>query len=218
MLYEIDWQYLPLKQSFSISIPLASKTLEFKTVRGYMERSRFGHRVEVVINMSMPTLHRLAGANAKKAGKITAQTDANNRTLSKALGGTWWQEIMWTDEAPYAKERAVIARFADELAQYLPFTGYCPVSEKADSAVKYYITFASGHVDALVLMNNSMCKAYEGYIFDAEAGQQQKLWGWKTGRDFRNLEMAIVEIIREHPDLSRETIWQMIVQRYSCNG
>lgn len=195
--------------------PFGLKGCNFQTIARYLQRSRVGHSVEILINMSMPTLHRLAAVEAVMKGKRdNPQIEALNRTLSNALGGRWWQEVMWTREEPHAKESAIMAHFANQLATFLPYTGYCPVRESGDSAVKYYITFASAHPDAQVLMNDIMLKAYEGYIYRREAGQQHTLWGWETGRDLAELEQAILAVVQANPNHSREAVWALIVQRH----
>jgi three-Cys-motif partner protein len=193
--------------------PFGLKGFEFRTIIPYLERERLGHRVELVVNMSMPTLHRLAAFQAIKEGKQEdPQVRALNQILSNALNGNWWQEIMWAEAAPHVKEAAVMERFAERLGDYLPYTGYCPVRESADAAVKYYITFASGHPDALEIMNDCMVHAYEKYIFAAQAGGQQSLWGWKTGRDLSSLETTILQTVGEYRNQTRDAIWISIIR------
>jgi three-Cys-motif partner protein len=193
--------------------PFGLKGFDFRTIIPYLERERAGYRVEVVVNMSMPTLHRLATVQAVKEGKQDdPQVKALNDTLSNALNGDWWKEIMWTEAESYVKEAAVMKRFADRLSNYLTYTGYCPVRETAGAAVKYYITFASGHPDALEIMNDCMVHAYEKYIFQAQAEGQQSFWGWKTGRDLSSLETAILQSIRENPSQTRDVIWISIIR------
>jgi len=193
--------------------PFGLKGFDFGIVSKYLERAKSEHRTEVVINMSMPTLHRLATVQAIMDGKRDdPQIDALNRTLSNALGGRWWQEIMWTKEEPHIKEKAVMEYFMRQLSDYLPYTGYCPVRESADAAVKYYITFASAHPDAQAIMSDEMLKAYEKYIFGVKTGGQQSFLDWKAGRDLAGLEQTIIQTVQNNPNQSRQAIWLLIVR------
>ncbi len=198
--------------------PFGLKGFSFSALVPYLERVVSGHSIEIVLNISMPTLHRLAAVHAASEGETTrSRIRKLNQTLSDALGGDWWQDIMWRDDNPDQKENEVIRCFCERLAEFLPYTGYCPVQENADADVKYYITFASRHQDAQLLMNDMMCEAYEDYIFYTRgAGVQRQLWGLEDERAFNMhlLDQVILETVGQNPGRSREDIWKIIVPNY----
>jgi len=76
--------------------PFGLKGCEFELLEPYLGRDkRFS--TEIIINMSMPTLHRLSAFKAIQEGKITDKVKKLNQRLTKVLGGEYWKEIMWSD-------------------------------------------------------------------------------------------------------------------------
>lgn len=196
--------------------PFGLKGFSFKALVPYFERVARGLSIEIVINVSIPTLHRLAAAKVVAEGRAKEpRILARHQTLTDALGGDWWQAIMWSDQPREQRVHEIMCGLTERLAVHLPFTGYCPVQEDANSCVKYYITFASRHQDAQLLMNDQMCRVYEQYIFDARGkGIQGQLWGLDDERDLTELNNVIIETVRQNPGQSRENIWKAIVPEH----
>lgn len=181
--------------------PFGLKGCDFKLLEPYLGRDkRFS--TEIIINMSMPTLHRLSTFKAVKESKINPRTEKLNQRLTDIFGGEYWKQIMWSDLPAEEKERKIVEKYVNLLKQYLPFAGFCPVREKLGRRVKYYIIFASRHPDALILMNDIMYKAYfetmhkiqyKGTLFE-------KVFDWKkeVGKE-ENIEDIILTKVRKKP-------------------
>ncbi|MCB7130319.1 MAG: three-Cys-motif partner protein TcmP, partial [Candidatus Brocadiales bacterium] len=75
--------------------PFGLKGCEFSLLEPFIMRDKV-HSTEIVINLSVPTIHRLAACKAVAAGrKDLKQIRGFNRRLTQVLGGDYWQEIMW---------------------------------------------------------------------------------------------------------------------------
>ena len=193
--------------------PFGLKGCEFELLEPYLGRDqRFS--TEIIINMSMPTLHRLSAFKAIQKGKITDRVKKLNQRLTKVLGGEYWKEIMWSNLPAKEKEQLVIKNYVQLLQKYLPFAGFCPVRERANKRVKYYIIFCSRHQDALLLMNNIMCKAYfkrmhetqyRGTLFEGN-------FDWRETQERGDIKKIILEEVKKNLGITRKALWLEIVK------
>lgn len=193
--------------------PFGLKGCDFYFLEPYLGREkRFS--TEIIINMSMPTLHRYATWKAVKSGKTTNQTKNLNQQLSKILGGEEWKSIMWSDTPAKVKEEQIVEIYVERLKNYLPFAGYCPVREKVSTRTKYYTIFCSRHPDALKLMNDIMHKAYFGIIselsFRDTLFEDQALDLIKPSN---KIEEEIISVIEKYPGIKRKDCWLEIIKR-----
>ena len=193
--------------------PFGLRGCEFELLEPYLGReTRFS--TEVIINISMPTIHRLSTFRAISEGRITSTTKKLNQRLSQVLGGDYWQEIMWGTLPPAKKEQKVVEKYVGLLKKYLPYAGSCPVREKRSKRIKYYIIFCSRHKDALLLMNDIMCKAYfktmheieyEGTLFEG-------MLDWKEMQQRGDIKEEIRQGIRSKPGITRKDLWLRIIE------
>ena len=195
--------------------PFGLKGCDFNLLTPYLKRGR-AYSTEIVINLSMPTLHRLATPDAVKEGKETSTTRRLNEVLTKALGGEYWKEIMWNVSlSPEEKEQRVVKEYEKLLQKFLPFCGSCPVRERERKRVKYYIIFCSRHHDALLLMNDIMCKAYFKKMHEAEyKGTLFEQLDWHTFRERGNIEEVVKGEIKNAPGIRRANLWLRVVSNY----
>jgi three-Cys-motif partner protein len=196
--------------------PFGLKGCEFATIEPFLKRPK-EYSTELVINLSVPTMHRLAARKVVAAGgPVPAKVQSFHRRLSQVLGGDYWQPILW-DEGKDTETKAdeVMAKYREKLVSFgLPFTGSCPVREKEGKVIKYHITFCSRHTDAMLLMNDAMCTAYHERMHEADtAGTLFAGTDWKDTRDVRSLEGVIVGGVRGAPGRSRLDAWVDIVQQ-----
>jgi hypothetical protein len=99
------------------------------------------------------------------------------------------------------------------ISQYLPYSGSCPVREDTNSRIKYFITFASRHPDAMVLMNDEMCKAYFGQMHEADyAGTLFANTNWQSFRTSSQLESLVLDTLERNTGITRKGLWVIIVQ------
>ena len=198
--------------------PFGLKGCEFSVIKPFLLRDR-AYSTEIVVNLSIPTMHRLATPRAVAAGRAGGpQIQAFHDRLTKILGGNYWKDILWDDsKEPEAKAEEVMAVYRErilDLVEPRGFSGSCPVRENEGSGIKYYVTFYSRHRDAMLLMNNAMCTAYQQRMHEAwSAGTFFANTDWKDTRDTGGLESLILGAARDTPHKSRLDIWVDIVQR-----
>ena len=195
--------------------PFGLKDCEFNLVKPFLERD-ISYSTEVLVNLSMPTLHRLATRRVQWNGRQTIRSNKLNEDLTKVLGGDYWKGIMWNDSlSAEDKELKVMGKYRELLKRYLPYTGSCPVREKAGKRIKYFITFCSRHPDAMLLMNDSMCKAYFRYMHEMEfEGTLFETTDWNEMRSLSSLKEIILGEVNREPGRARLEIWKSIVQAH----
>jgi len=193
--------------------PFGLKDCEFRLLEPYLGRDK-RYSTEVIINLSMPTLHRLATPKAVKEGRITERTMKLNERLTKVLGGEYWKEIMWSDLSSENKEKEVVKMYSELLKKYLSYVGYCPVREKIGKRVKYYIMFASRHPDALILMNDIMHKAYFGIMHELEYKGTlfEGRFDWRENMKYENITEITLAKVSKSPGITRKDLWLEIIK------
>lgn len=197
--------------------PFGLKGCEFSTIEPFLRRDK-AYSTEVVINLSIPTIHRLATRKAVAEGRAdTPQIRSLHKRLTRVLGGEYWKEIFWDESKDSdAKADEVMKRYREKISALdMSFTGSCPVREKEGSRIKYYITFGSRHQDAMILMNDAMCRAYNQQMHAAATeGTLFAGTSWKDARDVRVLEGVVLKVVGETPGRRRSDLWAEIVGRH----
>jgi three-Cys-motif partner protein len=199
--------------------PFGLKGCEFGAIKTLLERSN-KRSTEILINLSMPALHRLASRHAVAEGRgLSPQIRSLHNILDEVLGGDYWKKYMFDDRlSPDDKERKVMEEYRRKLKELLPYVGSCPVHEKKGSRIKYFITFCSRHPDTMVLMNDTMCIAYNDYIHEVSLTDVPLLApiirDWRTSREQekKHLKNVITETIEKHNGRTRLALWEYIVQ------
>ena len=195
--------------------PWGLKGCEFELLQPYLGRDkRFS--TEVIINLSMPTLHRLSTVKTVKEKRTTNATKKLNQRLTKILGGDYWQEIMWSDLPASSKEQLVVQNYVHLLKESLPYGGFCPVRETRGKRVKYYMIFCSRHEDALRLMNDIMCKAYFKTMHDIEweGTLFEGALDWRKAEERGDIKEEICRRIRTKPGIRRKDLWLDITKEH----
>lgn len=197
--------------------PFGLKGCEFSVIEPFLRRDR-AYSTEIVVNLSIPTMHRLASRRAVAAGRADEpRIRAFHGRLTKVLGGDYWKGILWDDATePEEKAEKVMAVYREKILgveEPRAYSGSCPVRERGGSGIKYYVTFYSRHRDAMLLMNDAMCTAYHQRMH--EAATDETLFAgtdWRDTRGTRGLETAILNAVRQSPRRSRLDLWLDIVQ------
>lgn len=196
--------------------PFGLKGCEFSHLEPFIRRNK-KYSTEIVINISAPTIHRLTTANAHRENKTSSQILSLNRRLTSVLGGDYWEEVMWNYQLePEVKTQRIIKMYCENIANMgLSYTGFCPVRERLGGEIKYYITFASRHPHATLLMNDAMCRAYNERMHRIEyAGTLFENDDWKNYRDNQELHNVVDESIKKQPGINRDDLWLIIVQNH----
>lgn len=198
--------------------PFGLKGCEFRTIKMLLERSN--QSTEILINLSMPALHRLAACKAVAGGRGNSDEIREfHKIVDEVLGGDYWKDYMFNANlSREEKEQRVVGEYMAKLKITLPYVGSCPVREKDGAVVKYFITFASRHPDALLLMNDTMCAAYNEYIHEVAANNlpllEPAISDWKASRNVekRKLRELLRTAIQIRHGLTRQELWKTIVE------
>lgn len=195
--------------------PFGPTGCDFSLLEPFLTRPS-KYSTEILLTMSMPAMHRLAAPKAVRAGRQDElMIKSFHQILTNVLGGEYWKDILWQNIEAEKQEIQLIKAYQDKLAQHLRFTASCPVRERTDRRIKYFIVSASNHLDSLILLNDIMSKAYFSGMHQADfAGG---LWEDSDWRDFRNindLDDLTLKMVKSYPGETRKTIWSRIVQRH----
>ena len=196
--------------------PFGLRGCEFELLLPFLDRNP-KYSTEIILTMNMPVVHRLATRHAVQEGRQDEQIIKNyHHILSKVFGGDYWQNIMWQQNVTREdREKQLINAYQAKLAQYLSFTGSCPVRERTDTRIKYFIVFASRQADAMLLLNDIMVRAYFARMHTADFSEG--LWGdtdWREMRSTEGLDHVITNLVTNHPGETRKSVWSRVVQRH----
>lgn len=209
--------YLIHKQTLFLYLdPFGLKGCEFDLLKPFLGRNS-GYSTEILLTMNMNILHRLATRHAVKNGRQNEpRIKSYHQRLTQVFGGEYWQDILWQSTGRLVdRETQLIDAYRERLAKSLPITGACPVREKADKRIKYFMVFASHHEDSIILLNDIMAKAYFSTMHKEYV--KNGLWegtDWRDTRSIGNLTQDIIEMVAQHPRETRESIWFRIVQKH----
>ena len=204
--------------------PFGPTGCEFALLQPFLERNP-KYSTEIILTMNMPGMPRLAARHATSDGRQEERSiKSNHMLLTRIFGGEYWKDILLSQSnSREEREYQLIEAYRAKLAGYLPYTGFCPVRDRIERQIKYFIVFASRHKDTLTLLNDAMVKAY--FIRMHETSFGDGIWkevDWREMRStdpnelqyFHRLDLVIIETVTKHPGETRESIWFRIVQEY----
>jgi three-Cys-motif partner protein len=197
------------------------KGCEFENIWPFIKRSR-RYSTEIMVNLNVADLHRLAACDAIQRNGMTAVHGKNHDVLSAVLNGDWWKPIMLDPRLPKEeKEGRIVRGYTNQFRAYFRYVGSCPVPERDGGQVKYYMTFCSNHEDAIIAHNDNMCAAYNEYVaktrwtgplFEGMVDWQQAMIG-----EHELLDRLIVEQVqtsnRRGIRPTRKTLWAEIISQ-----
>lgn len=131
-------------------------------------------KTEVLLNFSLPGLHR-------NAGHLTSQKDYPARSslverMDRAMGGPWWQEL-WSSPS-VDRDEAIVETYIKRICEASGFGAYwTPVSDRWDGAPSYYLILFTQHLDGHWHFNESLSLAWDNdyRAFCERAGLQGRL-------------------------------------------
>ncbi len=196
--------------------PFGPTGCEFALLDPFLKRDpKFS--TEILLTMNMPGMHRLAAYHAVREGRQEdSMIRTYHQTLTRVFGGDYWKNIMWQQNvSPEVRESQLIEAYRAKLAQYLPYTGSCPVRERTDRRIKYFIVFASRHSHTMLLLNDIMANAYFSRMHDASfGGTLFEDTDWREMRSMDGLDRVILDAVAQHPGEMRKHIWFRIVEKH----
>ncbi|MBA3870997.1 MAG: three-Cys-motif partner protein TcmP [Anaerolineae bacterium] len=203
-------------QSVFLYIDPFGLNCEFSSIEPFLKRD-INYSTEILINIHVPILHRLAARDAYYDKDSNKEQIAKwHEKLTRTLGGDYWKEALLSEQNLDTKtrEKMVIDGYKKRLSStgYLKYTGSCPVQASRDSVTKYHMVFASPHPDAMVILNDAMCKAFNEYMNTEET--KDTLFSdlpWTTWRDTKDLTELVVQYTIKYPRNSRKDLWVYIV-------
>jgi three-Cys-motif partner protein len=199
--------------------PFGLKGCEFKAIANVLNRTN-NRSTEVLINLNVSGLHRLAATKANAKGDVSEEIKRGHKILDDTLGGNYWRQYLFDDSlSAEEKEASVVETYKSQLKKLLPFVGSCPVSETPDGPVKYHLVFCSGHIDGLALMNDFMCTVYNDHMHSISMEKLPLLKSgaipnWKSDRKGARDELKniVLAAIQKFPNSRRLELWHHIVQ------
>ncbi len=192
---------------------------EFDALEAFLDRSKYCS-TEILINLQMPVVHRLAAKDATKGGEQVPDSIIKwHKKLSRIFGGDYWKECLFSDGDTKDREQRLIEKYQKRLAStdYLTYTGSCPIRESPSSQTKYFMIFASRHPHAMALFNDEMCKATTEFYFNREkwgnlfANEPLEYW---RGPDIRKLKVMAADFVEKFPSRSRKDLRKLFVQEH----
>jgi three-Cys-motif partner protein len=202
--------------------PFGITGCEFNVLEQFLTRNH-KYSTELIINLNMPILHRYAAQESHKMIGFTSRFgNQRHRLLTQVLGGDYWKEILWDGtRSPEEKDKRLITAYINKLRVYLPYAGFCPVKERSDAQIKYYVTFCSRSKLSLLLMNEIMCNAYHSYMHQVDLADmplfQDVAPHWTVARieaTTVQLKDLIISYLQKAPGLERKELWFNIVRDY----
>lgn len=194
--------------------PFGLSGYSFELVRNVLKRIA---STEMVIILHAPALHRLAARHRVAQDDIDDQVRHNHSILTKTLGGTYWQDILW-DETLQPTERAerVVQKYCNILESSTKrITGFCPIQRERGEGAKYYIIFVTGHRDGLKIMNDTMIVQFEKHMTDQEfQGTLFADTDWKSWRGTDELDDILFELVTTHPNLARHQYFYILLRKH----
>jgi three-Cys-motif partner protein len=191
---------------FGLGIP-------FETLRPFLNRK---YSTELLINLSAPILHRLAGKDATKLDEETVEQ--RHGKLTSIFGGDYWKKHLWNEAIPAKqREEGLVKEYMSMLTKSgnLKYTGACPIQATRESQTKYYMIFVSGHQDAMILLNDNMVKNFENFMTEQETqGTMFADLSWKDWRDTKEIKRIAFEAIEKQPGRTREDVWIAILKEH----
>lgn len=195
--------------------PFGLKSVSFDLIEPFLNR-HFRFSTEILVNLQAPILHRLAAHDAYAEDPNDARIADWHSTLTRTLGGDYWQAFLLNPNlSAREREEGVVNGYRAKLSStnYLTFTGACPIQQSRAGRAKYYMVFASRHIDAMRLFNDEMLKAFENYMHKQEfEGTLFADTSWKEWRDVSELRQIILDTIAAYPEHTRLQLWGHIVQ------
>lgn len=187
---------------------------EFQSLEPFLNRSK-KYSTEILVNLQMPIVHRLAAREATKRGtEVSPFHKKWHEKLTRTFGGEYWREILFSDEETGVRERMLVDGYRSRLAStgYLTYTGACPIQERRGGVTKYFFVFASRHPDAMVICNDAMCNAVNEYFSSQEELPLFDGMSWKDWRDTKELENIVVQYVDTFPRQTRKNLWHPIIR------
>ena len=146
--------------------PFAIRGLDMRRLQHVFGLVEQGHSIEVLVNCNAGVFVRAARNHLSVPdvtdGDGTPPQQVSAETLDAFSGGDWWREIVGRGLEFGDEVDAFLKGYADMLRTAFPEVCMHAVKEKhSHVAPKYALAFGSRHTDALLLMNDEMCKSRE---------------------------------------------------------
>jgi three-Cys-motif partner protein len=183
----------------------------FTRLRPFLERQA---STEILLNLPPSAIARHASM-----GPSTSQIEALHSRLTQVLGSEYWRGVFEREDIDQDEKIARVMRdYYARIRKFLPFSGTCPIRQRDSAAVKYHMTFFSGHPDSPVIYNDVMRKAYREGLYYAWAkgtlfeGTDELLDDHE--RDVAKLQVLVVEMLQAGGRESRMRLWREIVDAH----
>jgi len=165
--------------------PYGLKPLKFSLLSSIYKHLKSGTSVEVLMNFNSSSLVR----NGRAALGLTQKDipegewffdseEETKRTMSPEeiddiAGGEYWRDIVSSDMSFPEMEESCSHKYMAKMSRYFQGVRNYPIKEKyIHKNFKYRLIFGSRHPDAMILMNDAVCKARDRFL------KKERVEGW----------------------------------------
>lgn len=188
---------------------------DFNTLVPYLTRTK-AHSTEFLMNICVPVIHRIS---RKRKSPMAGSTVYGDKILTSVFGGDYWKNHLFdSTKTPDEQINSLMIEYSSKLRNYLNNVGFCPVFEKGPgSQLKYYLIFASRHVDAAILLNDIMFKAFWKHIWNCTTSdtlfQDTSIDFVLPCNYYSDLRRIIIDNITKS-NRRRIDLWKCIINEY----
>jgi three-Cys-motif partner protein len=224
-------KYVGERALFVFLDPFGIQGYPFYLINTLGTRNYQGLSTEVLINFNVKDFHRKSARDSilkKGIESLDANTLSKIDNLDVALGGDWWRKFQYIpDLSAEERSRRVVEGYVERLKNAgFQYVGRCPVREKDEAIPKYRLIHGSRHIDALVLMNETMGNVIGGQLHERNVKLNYPLFGDQTGKaEFQNWERGryqakkelfgiVLDEVIAQPGRRRIEIWHSIIQTH----
>ena len=157
--------------------PYGPKPLKFTLLSSIYQHLRSGVSVEVLMNFNSSSLVRngraALGLTQKDVPEEEWFLDSDEETkhtmsleeIDDIAGGEYWRDIVSSDMSFAEMEESCSRKYMAKMSRYFQGVRNYPIKEKYTHKIpKYRLIFGSRHPDAMILMNDAVCKARDRFL------------------------------------------------------
>lgn len=200
--------------------PFAIKGLEWESIAKVLHTLKLRTSVELLLNFNVTAFVRTAYLALKMesppedADELPDDLSGTSESLTRIVGGEWWRDAI-NRERSYSENlaeatRRMCQRFGEHFNEVL----YHEVKEHHDHIPpKYVLVFGSRHPEALLLMNDAMCKARES---EAELYKVDGAFFEMRPEKLVPDQSKLDELLYEHcaSPIARKALFQHVARRH----
>ena len=192
--------------------PFGLSPIKFDILKPIFEREA---STELLINFSLKGLQRLAGN--LDAHTITNRAQKSARTkvyvLSQVLNTDRWIDIWCWEPRHVERDRKILCLYEENLGRHFEHIFSYPIRTNLKENPKYYLVFATGHIDAVLLMNDFICAEEERLRLHTQdiMGMKDLFENIERDKLFQEIKKEIHLLGTKTKQITRRGIWEKLI-------